>query len=83
MPKPLTQSLPATQKEHLHKDFIENERTYWRMREQLLKQYAGQWVAIHGRKVVASGNDLLDVTDEVGKLGCHAYIARVDRKSVV
>jgi len=77
MPQLLTQNLSVTEKKRLHKDFVENEGIYWRIREQLLKQYAGQWVALHDARVVASGNDLFDVTDEVGKLGCHAYIARV------
>jgi len=75
-----SQNLSLTQKKRLHKDFVENERLYWRMREQLLGQYRGQWVAIEGGRVVASGDDLFDVTDKVGKLGCHAYIARVGQE---
>jgi hypothetical protein len=75
-----SENLPLTQKKRLHKDFIENEKLYWRMREQLLKQYGGKWVAIEGGRVVASGDDLFDVTDEVGSLGCHAYIAQVGRE---
>lgn len=84
MSQPLTsQNLPPAQKKRLHEDFIENERLYWRMREQLLKQYEGQWVAIEGGKVVASGDNLFDVTDEVGRLGCHAYIARVGQEDSI
>jgi hypothetical protein len=37
-------------------------------------------VAIEGGKVVASGDDLFDVTDKVGRLGCHAYITRVGQE---
>jgi len=75
-----SENLPLTQKKHLHKDFLENERLYWRKREQFLKQYKGQWIAVEDGKVVASGDDLFEVTDEVGKLGCHAYIARVGKE---
>jgi len=77
MPQIHSQNLPSTHKKHLHQDFLENERDYWEVRDRLMREYQGQWVAIHGGQVVASGNDLFDVTDEVGKLGCHAYIARV------
>jgi len=77
MPQIHTQNLPLTYKKHLHQDFLENESDYWKMRDQLMQKYQGQWVAIHSGQVVASGNDLFDVTDEVGKLGCHAYIAQV------
>lgn len=42
-----------------------------------MREYQEQWVAIHGGKTIASGDDLFNVTDEVEKLGCHAYIARV------
>ena len=77
MPQIHSQNLPLTHRKYLHQDFLENERDYWKMRDRLVQEYQGQWVAVHGGKVMASSNDLFDVTDEVGKLGCHAYIARV------
>ena len=84
MPQIHSRNLPLTHKEYLHQDFLENEREYWKMRDRLMREYQAQWVAIHGGKVVASGDDLFNVTDEVGKLGCHAYIARVgEEESIV
>lgn len=83
MPQIHSQNLPPTHKKHLHQEFLENERDYWEMRDRLMQIYQGQWVAIHGAQVVASGNDLFDVTDKVGKLGCHAYIARVGEEDSV
>ena len=77
MPQIHSQNLPLTHRKYLHQDFLENERDYWKMRDRLVREYQGQWVAVHGGKVMASSDDLFDVTDEVGKLGCHAYIARV------
>lgn len=70
-----SQKLPRIHKKHLHQGFLENEREYWEMRDRLMQEYQGQWVAIHDEQVVPSGNDLFDVIDEVGKLGRHAYIA--------
>jgi hypothetical protein len=75
-----TQNLPPVQKKHLHKDFLQNERDYWQMRERLMQEYPGRWLAIHQGKVVASGDDLMNVIDQVGKLGCHAYIAQVGQE---
>ena len=79
-----SRNLSLAHREYLHQDFLENERDYWKMRDELMREYQGQWVAIHRGKVIASDDDLFDVTDEVGKLGCHAYIARVgDEESIV
>lgn len=77
MPQIHSQNLPPAHKKHLHQDFLQNERDYWKMRDRLMQEYPGQWVAIYGGRVIANGDDLFDVTDEVGKRGCHAYIARV------
>lgn len=83
MPQIHSQNLSPTHKKHLHQEFLENERDYWEMRDRLMQKYQGQWVAIDGAQVVASGNDLFDVTDKVGKLRCHAYIARVGEEDSV
>jgi hypothetical protein len=77
MTRTQTQYLPEEQKKRLHPDFIANEQGYWRMRDQLLKQYLSKWVAVHQGQVVAVSQDVLDITDQVGKLGLHAYIAKV------
>lgn len=77
MTKIQTRYLPEEQKKRLHSDFIANEQQYWRMRERLLKQYSGKWVAVHQGQVVAVSQDIFDITDQVGKLGSHAYIAKV------
>ncbi len=78
-----TRNLPLTHKKYLHQDFLDNESDYWKRRDQLMQRYYGQWVAIHGGQVVAHGNDLLDVLDGVGKLGCHAYVACVGQEDSV
>lgn len=83
MTKILTRNLPEEQKKRLHPDFIKNEQKYWHMRDQLLKQYQGKWVAIHQGQVVAVSQDLFDITDQVGQLGCHAYIAKVGEEDQV
>lgn len=48
-----TTNLSAERRRWLHPDFLANEQHYLRMRPQLLKQYRGQWVAIHDGRVIA------------------------------
>ena len=50
-----TVNLPPHQQQHLHADFLANEQAYLQMRNNLLPQYRGQWVAVHGGQVVVSG----------------------------
>ncbi|MCX8103320.1 MAG: DUF5678 domain-containing protein [Candidatus Bipolaricaulota bacterium] len=83
MSRILTTNLPEEQKKRLHPDFVQNERDYWRMRERLIQHYQGQWVAVDQGQVVAVGHDIFDVTEQVGKLGCHAYIAKVGEEDTV
>jgi hypothetical protein len=83
MSKTQTRYLPERQKKRLHPDFVKNEQQYWRMRDQLLKQYQGKWVAVHQDQVVAVSQDIFNITDQVGQLGCHAYIAKVGEEDRV
>lgn len=78
-----TKDLPEAYKKYLHKDFLANEEHYWLMREELLKNHRGQWVAIHNGIVVASSDDVWEITDAVGKLGCHAFITKVGEEDLV
>ena len=83
MTKTQTRHLPEVQKKRLHPDFVKNEQQYWRMRGELFKQYQGKWVAIHQGRVVAVSQDIFNITDQVGELGCHAYIAKVGKEDKV
>jgi len=43
------------------KSFKADEEAYHRMREHLLKEYKGKWVAVHNGKVVAVGDEQSEV----------------------
>ncbi len=73
----LTDKLPGREKLYLHQDFLDNEESYWRIRERLLPHYRGKWVAVRAGEVVASGDTVFDVLDRVRTLGGHPYIALV------
>lgn len=44
--------------------FEAEERAYWDQRDELLKEYAGKWVAIVGGRVVAVGDQMSTVSHE-------------------
>jgi hypothetical protein len=44
--------------------FEQEEQAYWQQRDELLKQYAGKWVAIVGGQVVAAGDQMNRVAAE-------------------
>jgi hypothetical protein len=72
-----TDHLTPEQRQRLHADFLANEQSYLQMRDSLLAQYRGMWVAVHGGRVVAAGPDVLQVTGAAAAHGGHPYIARV------
>jgi hypothetical protein len=78
-----TANLPPEQKQRLHADFIANERTYLQMRDSLLSRYRGQWVAVANGKVIASGGNLLRVSEAAAAVGGHPYIALVGAEDQV
>ena len=72
-----TSNLPEHQRRQLHPNFLANEQAYLRMRDGLLAQYRGQWVAVEQNKVVASGPKLMEVMETACTTGGHPYIALV------
>jgi hypothetical protein len=72
-----TANLPPEQRQRLHADFLANEQAYLQMRDSLLSQYRGQWVAVAEGKVVAAGPGFLGVTEAAADYGGHPYIALV------
>src|SRR5712691_4440732 len=58
-----TVNLPPDQQRRLHPEFLANEQAYLQMRDSLVAQYCGQWVAVHGGRVIAAGPELMEVMD--------------------
>lgn len=78
-----TENLPPEQQQRLHADFLANEQAYLQMRDSLLPQYRGQWVAVHDGRVIAAGEDLVTVTEAAAASGGHPYIAKVGEEDAV
>lgn len=75
--------LPQDQQERLHPDFLANEQAYLSIRDSLLNQYHGQWVAVQDGKVIESGPSLMAVMAGASSLGEHPYIALVGAEDAV
>ncbi len=78
----LTSKLPEKQKKRLHKEFLENEKSYWEVRDALLPGCKGKWVAVRGGKVVAESTNVFDILDRAEEAGGHPYIARVGHEDM-
>ena len=67
------------------KSFKADEEAYRRMRERLLKEYKGKWVAVHNGKVVAVGDGQSEVIKKTfGILGDSPfYINKVGEEARV
>jgi hypothetical protein len=72
-----TTNLTSDQQQRLHPDFLANEQSYLQMRDSLLAQYRGQWVAVHDGKVLVAGDKLIEVMEKASTCGGHPYIALV------
>jgi len=72
-----TANLSQDQKRRLHADFLADEQAYLKMRNGLLDQYRGQWVAIQNSEVIAASTSLLAVMEKVAASGGHPYVALV------
>jgi hypothetical protein len=72
-----TSDLPGHLRQRLHPDFLANEQRYHQMRDQLLAQYRGQWVAFAGGRVIAAADELFPVMEAAAASGDHPFIARV------
>ena len=72
-----TANLPPDQQRRLHPEFLANEQAYLQMRDSLVAQYHGQWVAVHDGRVIAAGPGLMEVMDRASAVGGHPYIALV------
>ena len=78
-----TANLSPDQQRRLHPEFLANEQTYLQMRDSLVAQYRGQWVAVRGSSVIAAGPELMEVMDRASAAGGHPYVALVGAKDAV
>jgi len=63
--------------------FEQDRRDYWAMRDELLRKYAGQWVAVHNGQVVAVGDDAVSIMERALSEDGYAYTNRVGEEDKI
>jgi hypothetical protein len=75
--KSLADALPPEIAQQIHPDWRKNEAAYWSMRDQLLSQYQGQWLAFADGAVIAAAPAPLEVFLAVQQSGRLPFVIRV------
>lgn len=78
--KSIADQLPPEVARQLHPDRRKNEEDYWAARDQLLGQYAGQWVGFADGKVIASGSSPVSVLHAAEASGLHPFFICVGKE---
>ncbi len=76
----LADQLPPEIARQIHPDWRKNEADYWAARDQLLSQYAGQWIGFADGAVVASGTSPVAVFHAAEASGRHPFVTCVGRE---
>lgn len=61
----------------IEEGFRKDEQDYWKMRDELFKKYKGKWVAVHKGRVVACGDDMIELIQASLKEDGYAYTNKV------
>jgi hypothetical protein len=78
--KSLADTLPSEIARQIHPDWRKNEAAYWAVRDQLLGQYQGKWIAFADGAVIAASKTSLDVYHAPGVLERHPFVICVGRE---
>ena len=72
--------LPSEVAQRIHPNWKKNERSYWARRENLRRQYEGQWIAFADGTVIASGSSPVQVLHVAQRTGRHPFVTCVGRE---
>ena len=78
--KSLADGLPPDIARQVHPDWRKNEAAYWKVRDQLLSQYQGQWIAFADSAVIAARKTSLEVLHTPGVVERHPFVICVGRE---
>jgi hypothetical protein len=73
----LADGLPPEIARQVHPEWRQNEAAYWAVRDQLLRQYQGQWIGFADGAVLAAAPTPLEVFLAVRQSGRHPFVIRV------
>jgi hypothetical protein len=75
--KSLADGLPPEIARQIHPDWRKNEATYWTVRDRLLPDYRGQWIAFADGAIIAAASTPLEVFQAVKASERHPFVIRV------
>jgi hypothetical protein len=75
--KSLADGLPSEIAQQVHPEWRQNEAAYWAVRDQLLRQYQGQWIGFAGGAVLVAAPTPLEVFLAIRQSGRHPFVIRV------
>ena|SRR5438128_179411 len=73
----LADGLPPDIARQVHPDWRKNEADYWAVRDNLLSQYSGRWIAFADGAVLAAASTPLEVFLAVQHSGRRPFVIRV------
>ena len=71
------------QREIVEQGFEQDRQDYWKMRDELLAQHAGKWVALHKGHVVAVGDSPLAIMEQALAEDGYAYTNKVGEEDKI
>lgn len=74
--KSLADGLPSEIARRIHTDWRKNEAVYWAVRDQVLSQYQGQWIAFADGAVIVAASTPLEVFLAVQQSRRHPFVVR-------
>lgn len=78
--KSIADELPPDIARQINPDWRKNEAAYWAARDQLLRQYEGQWIGFADGRVVASGASPVAVFHAAEATGRNPFVTCVGRE---
>jgi hypothetical protein len=78
--KSLADGLPPEIARQVHADWRKNEAAYWAVRDRILGQYQGQWIAFADGAVIAACKTSLEVLHTPGVVQRHPFVICVGRE---
>ncbi len=78
--KSLADELPPEIAREIHPDWRKNEAAYWAVRDQLVRQYQGQWIGFADGAVIASGTSPVAVFHAAEATGRNPFVTCVGRE---
>jgi hypothetical protein len=79
--KSAADALPPEIRRQIHPDWRKNEAAYWAVREQLLRQYKGQWIGFADGQVVASGTSPVAIFHTAEATGKKSFVICVGHEA--